>query len=586
MNHSSKDILSYRFFFRFINHLRFITRTFSPAENILFLMLISVFIISTFSIAGRNNEELLASVAAPGGSMKEGIIGSPRFINPVLAQGEGDKDMVMLVYSGLMKATPEGDLIYDLARSHTVSEDGLSYSFFLKENLTFHDGTPITADDVVFTIKQVKNPALKSPRRASFEGVAVETVSDTEILFTLERPYAPFLENLTLGILPKHMWENADPEEFTFSEFNIEPVGSGPFMVRSIRRNGSGIPEYYELRAFDTYALGKPFIDNMRIYFYQNEDMLIDAYVNGVVHAASGISTKNLAYAKLNKEHVAVVSVPLPRIFGVFFNQNQAPLFSHKEVRSALSVALDKERIVSQVLDGYGITLESPILPSAKEYVGTDVSGDIPVSRRKQAIDILTKSGWSVNETSGVWEKKTKEGTLRLSFSLSTSNAPELKAVADIVKEEWEAIGAEIAVKVFDTGDLNQNVIRPRKYDALLFGEIVGRELDLFAFWHSSQRNDPGLNIALYANITADKLLEDIRTVTNKDERLEKLRAFEEELMTDVPAVFIYAPDFIYIEPEHVSGIRLHTITGPSDRFLNVHEWYIHTDRVWEIFVP
>lgn len=182
------------------------------------------------------------------------------------------------------------------------------------------------------------------------------------------------------------------------------------------------------------------------------------------------------------------------------------------------------------------------------------------------------------------FERKTKDGVEILSFSLATSDVPELKAAAQIIVQEWKSIGADVDLKIFETGDLNQNVIRPRKYDTLFFGEIVGRELDLFAFWHSSQRNDPGLNIALYANITADKLLEDARTIADYSKRLTKYEEFEQEIAKDIPAIFVYSPDFIYVVPENINGLELGSVTTPSERFLNVHQWYIETDSVWSFF--
>ena len=127
-------------------------------------------------------------------------------------------------------------------------------------------------------------------------------------------------------------------------------------------------------------------------------------------------------------------------------------------------------------------------------------------------------------------------------------------------------------------------MIRQRKYDALFFGEIIGRESDPFAFWHSSQRNDPGLNIALYANITADKLLEEGRTIFDKKERATIYKQFQEEIAKDIPAVFIYSPDFIYIIPHKIKGLHTGIITVPSERFLDIHTWYIETDNVWKIF--
>jgi len=262
----------------------------------------------------------------------------------------------------------------------------------------------------------------------------------------------------------------------------------------------------------------------------------------------------------------------------VFFNQNRAGIFTRKEVREALNLALDKEIIVEEVLASYGSPLESPlppgILPDSEE------EQENTASTTERIIKILERGDWEKNEN-GIWEHS-DEGPL--AFSLATSNTVELKAAAELIEESWEKIGADVNLQIFEPGILNQNVIRPREYDALLFGEIIGRELDLFAFWHSSQRNDPGLNIALYANITTDKLLEDARTTLDRDERIKLFTEFEEEIQKDTPAVFVYAPDFIYVVPKRIKGLELGTVVVPGERFLNVHEWFIETNYVWSIF--
>ncbi|MCK4386733.1 MAG: hypothetical protein KAV41_01450, partial [Candidatus Pacebacteria bacterium] len=169
--------------------------------------------------------------------------------------------------------------------------------------------------------------------------------------------------------------------------------------------------------------------------------------------------------------------------------------------------------------------------------------------------------------------------------SLSTAATPELKAVANLLKQQWEKLGVETRLKIFEMGDLNKNVIRPRKYDSLLFGEVVGRDLDLFAFWHSSQRNDPGLNIALYANITTDDLLEQIRITSDEKSKKEKLELFQKEIARDIPAIFLYSPDFIYISPKKIKNILIDKITIPSERFLDINNWYIKTDKVWKFLL-
>ncbi len=577
----------------FVQKITRIIASFSYIERIAFFLFVWIFAIGSLVLLWNINKAFLIEIPADGGSLTEGIIGAPRFINPLLAISDADRDLTILTYSGLLRATALGTLVPDLAQEYSISDDGLTYTFVLRDNIFFHDGTPITADDVVFTVTKAQDSVLKSPKRANWDGVVVEKESDKVVIFRLKQAYAPFLENTTLGILPKHIWEKADPEQFSFSQFNITPVGSGPYTVDNIERDSSGIPASYDLRAFKKYAQGKPYITELHIRFYANEEELTNAFKEGEIESINAISPKTAE--ALKEKGYRIERSSLPRIFGVFFNQNQASLFTDLTVRKALSVAVDKERIIDEVLSGYGTPIDSPIPPGSIGYTAPDSrktlaeveaesSPETP-GRVAEARAILERNGWTFNEEKGVMEKKTKTGTTELAFALSTSDVPELKETGELVKKQWEAIGARVDLKVFGTGDLNQNVIRPRKYDALLFGEIVGRDSDLFSFWHSSQRNDPGLNVALYANITADKLLEEARTISDTDERIKKYQEFKKEIARDIPAVFIYAPDFIYVLPEKIQGITVGPVKTPSERFLNIPLWFIETDHIWKFFV-
>ncbi len=556
-------------------------RAFSPTEYVLFILFLAGAFISALLLLGSVNQAFMVSVPERGGSFTEGIIGTPRFINPLLAISDADKDMSALLYSGLLKATPDGHLIPDLAQGFSVSEDGLLYTVTLKEGVSFHDGTPVTADDVEFTIQMVQDSALKSPRRGNWEGVTVEKVDSREIRFILRQPYAPFLENLTLGILPKHIWNNASVDEFSFSALNVSPIGSGPYQIDTIRRNSAQIPTEYHLRSFEKYALGEPYIHNITVRFFPDEVALIKAYQEKTIDSASGISAETTRTLEIGGSRVE--KAVLPRIFGVFFNQNQAQIFANKAVREALDVGLDKKRIVDEVLFGYGKVLHGPMPVNWLFDIDANSTNHIILSeeeRIQKAQGILEEDGWVKNETSGIYEK----GDLRLAFTIATGDAPELKRAATIIQEEWQKIGGDITLAIFETGDLNQNIIRPRRYDALFFGEVIGRDLDLYAFWHSSQRNDPGLNIASYANITVDSLLEEARTTTDETIRKERYQAIQEEIQNEIPAVFTYSPTLLYLAPQKISNIELEHITVANERFLNIHEWHSETSNVWRIF--
>ncbi|MBI2100391.1 MAG: hypothetical protein HYT48_03595 [Candidatus Vogelbacteria bacterium] len=536
--------------------------------------------VGLFGLLAGVSQLLTIEVPARGGAVAEGIVGAPRFINPLLASSDTDRDLTAIIYSGLMRITSDGTPKPDLAESYTVSPDGLTYTFVLKHGLRWHDGEPLIADDVSFTIEGAQDPLLKSAKRAAWDGVKVIKQDDRTIIFNLKQAYPSFLENATMGILPKHIWSQVETETFPLSKFNLESIGSGPYQISGIKKNKLGIPEYYDLTAFSNFALGQPKIKKWRLNFYPNEAELVAAYRHGDIQSLSAISAESAA--ALEAGGARFIKSPLPKIFAVFLNQNRAPVLANKEVRQALDLAVDKNVIITTVLHGYGSITRGP-LPSIAANTATSTSGI------ESAKNVLTKNGWVWNEVKKQWEKKITKGkttsTIILALSLATSNTPELEQTASLIKNDWEKLGAKVDLKIYEVGDLNQNIIRPRQYDALFFGEILGRRLDLFPFWHSSQRLDPGLNIALYANTNADKLLEETRALSNPA----KIAAGNERLQTiiagDLPAIFIYSPYFLYAIPAAMKNVALVPITTASDRFATMNEWYLTTDRVWPLFV-
>ncbi len=559
----------------------------------MFFTALWIAVIGLFSLGWIWNNAFLVEVPAHGGTLTEGIIGTPRFINPVLAVSSADRDMTELLYAGLTRITVEGDVIPDLAENYTISSDGTVYTFTLRDNAVFHDGTPITAEDVAFTISKAQDSALKSPRRANWDGVITEVVDDHTITFTLPEAYAPFLSNTTLGILPKHIWGNLTTDEFSFSQFNIEPIGSGPYEMKSMKRDSSGIPSYYNLVSFSDFAPGEPYLSRIQIRFYDNEEELVIAYQKGDIESANAI-TPDIAH-DLEQDGSHILRIPLPRVFGVFFNQDQAEIFTDAKAREALDAAIDKERIVQDILFGYGTVAHSPVPPGALGYQAPDtIPGDENGDSLSLARDILSSGGWTWTPdeateenpapVTGTWQKKIDGSVHTLSFSMATSNTAELKSVAEYIKSVWEALGVPVTIQYYEAGDLSSQVIRPRMYDALLFGEIVGRDTDLFAFWHSSQRNDPGLNVALYANISVDSLLEKAREENDRGARAVFIQKAAKEIASETPAVFLYAPDFIYILPEDMKGVAIGSVTTPSERFFGITDWHTETEYVWPMF--
>ena len=548
----------------------------SPGDRLILYVLLGAFALASAFGLYAIEQSLLVTVPAYGGTLTEGTVGSPRFINPLLALSDADRDLTALTYAGLMGLDGKGSLVPVLAESYEVTPDGKTYTFRLRDSALFSDGTPVTAEDVVFTVQRAQDPGLKSPAYADWSGISASALDSRTVRFTLSRPYAPFLHLATLGILPMHLWSSISDEAFPFSTLETMPVGAGPFAVTSATRDASGLVTSLALVANRHYALGRPYLDGIRVNFYAGAEDLARALASGAVESAYE------AVLPAGSERGSTVTEPYARVFGVFFNRNTNPVYARGEVTKALSLAIDRETIVSEALSGYATAIMGPV-PPGSGITETPVPAGPDSTERAAAV--LAAAGWSYDGSERVWRNAAAKLSLD-AITIRTSNVPELRSVARAVADDWQELGIAVVIELYEPGDLSQNVIRPRKYDALLYGEVIGRELDLYAFWHSQERGDPGLNIALYANTTVDALLEDARTNPDPAARLADLQKIEDIIALEYPAAFLYAPDFVYTVPKGLAGVTLPQITTPSDRFATVATWYRHTDSVWPFFVP
>jgi peptide/nickel transport system substrate-binding protein len=531
---------------------------FSLFERLIVVIAAIILVTASFSAVVKLNKQFSVEIPKKGGEMSEGMIGTPRFVNPVLATSDTDRDLSSLLYSGLLRMNAQGELVPDLAESYSISEDGLTYYFKLKEHAVFHDGESITTDDIIFTIAKTQEPAIKSPKRPNWDGVHVEKINDKEIEFTLTAPYAPFIYNTTLGILPKHKWENITAEEFPFTSLNTNIIGSGPYEIRNILRDENDIITSYELHSFSKYSIKEPYITKFFVHFYKTEDELITAFNKRQIDSLHSISPKNINSFKLKNE--TTYKLPYSRVFAVFFNQNKSSLLTDKTIRQALNQSVNRDELIKNILQGYATPLYSPLTL---------------FNKTEQTTPYSTEEGKKILDS-----KDVSTATLKL----STNNVPELIAVGENLVNTFNQLGIKTELEIKDMNELTNEVIRPREYEAILFGNVINRDLDYYAFWHSSQRNDPGLNLSAYTSIDADKALEQARNTIDMEEKIPYLQKFEKEVINDVPAIFLYSPDFIYIAPQIVKTQFPQIIVTSSDRFAQVYDWYIETETVWKIF--
>ena len=554
----------------------------SVTERAVFAALAAVALVSGLGLATMAADRLLVAAPRRGGALVEGVVGTPRFANPVLAASEADRDLSALVFSGLTRLGV-GGIEPDLA-TYAVSEDGREYRFTIGEDARFHDGSAVTADDVVFTVGKTQDPELRSPRRGAWASVEVEKVGEREVMFRLKDAYPDFLAATTMGILPRSRFEKLSAQDFLYAPENVEPVGAGPFRVRRVLREG-GATVGYELGPWESGAGAAPYLASLSLRFYPDEAALAEALRRNEVGSAYGLSPA--AADSLAAEGFRVERHPLPRLYAVFFNQSHDPVLADRDVRAALDLAVDKPALVRAVLLGYGAPLDGPIPPAVSPPGVTPPAGqdtETPgVNSPAAARAALERDGFAPGED-GVLARKTKKGTERLALAVATRDAAELVAAANLVADAWRRAGAAVEVKVYPLADLTDTVIRERDYDALLFGEIVGRGADLYGFWHSSQRADPGLNVASYTSSRVDDLLTKARVESDPARRDELLASFAAEVEKDVPAVFLYAPEATYVLPRELSAPLPTLIATPAERFALARDWHEDTQRVWPVF--
>lgn len=538
-------------------------KSFNRKEKIVGLLLSGVFLFSLVSL-------IFPSLGFFPGSTEsvysEGLVGEIAHLNPVFTEfSEADGDISSLLFSGLAKYNAEtGGFEEDMA-THTLSDDQLTYTFTLKNELFWHDGEPVTADDIYYTFATViqspdfTNPILKS----NFDGVKIEQVDSRTVSFTLNSPNSFFFTALTVGILPAHLLAEVPVSELDTNEFNQVPVGTGPYQVTGAYERGGDGSTSVVLTVFPQYYGEKPSIEKIRFVAYPSITDLVEhrSEWNGAARIQQNMLDE------MDLTDLVTHQYELPQYSALFFNTDSPFLDQNKE-RLGLSKAIDKDEILETI--GYKVRIDTPLLElSQQEWI---YSQDLT-----EAGGALFDSGWSLEEGANV--RTNEEGEMfslrlvRRDFSNENQLQEESNQItADLIKEHLAAVGVEVTIEKYPLEELGE-IIKNRDYDMLLYGQSLGYNLDTFAYWHSSQVGDAGLNLSNYQNPNADILIEKIRTTFDETERQTLLESLGETLAEDVPAVFLYTPSYYYVVDTKLTGVDFKKLLLPKDRFSTIFSW-------------
>lgn len=522
-----------------------------PVRRVTVLWLSSVALLITISFLQLRSLRpfYMQATGQPGGTYTEGIVGSITTINPILTESGANADAARLIFSGLTRYSRAGEIEGDLASSWTVSPNGLTYTFSLRPNVAWHDGQTLTADDVAYTISLIQNPDVHSPMASAWQGVIVTTPNPQTVIVTLPVRYDAFINSTTVGILPKHVLQGTPADGLRASSFNQQPVGTGPFKINDFDTDSGSV----SLQANTKYFRGKPKLDSIVLKVYASQAALQSAFrkhqVTGMARAANSTAT---SYGS----GVDVHALRIPEEVALFM-RTKSPALSDIKVRQAIAAAVDRKDIIKSTLHNDADPL---VVPALKEQLA--IVQNIPVPDKN------------------ITNAKALLGDKKLTLSLVTADTEDYRAVAARLARELGAIGIKVDVQAYDFTTLQQNYIKLRNYDLLLYGLNAGVDLDPYPYWHSSQIKSPGLNVSQYTSTAADKALESARATADNRVRLARLSTFLGVWAKDAPAVMLYSPQYLYVTKDDVRGIVDGQLMTAADRYYDVQNWTVHSKLV------
>ncbi|NCN25781.1 hypothetical protein GW935_03975 [Candidatus Falkowbacteria bacterium] len=514
-----------------------------------------------------------------GGRYTEGVIGQPRFINPLYSSlSQTDADISRLIYSGLFSRDNNGFLFKDLVDNYTFDATKKTYTFNLKNNVKWHNNTNLTADDIIFTIDRIQDVRYKSSLRSNLLGVIALKTSDYSFTLTLPENYSPFVELLTFGILPKSLWEEINPENISLAEYNIKPIGSGPYKFDTLIKDKTGLLHNYNLISNPDYYLTKPFIDKFVFKFFASPEELISGLNNGLIDGGNNLNNDNLKNITSQSSY-SFQKLKTPSNTALFFNlRSQDSIVYNYNIRKALALAINKPEIIKNILRDNAIVLNSPLNPVSFGFSTDTINYEYNLTEAKKLLE-TEKFILSATTTNGQIKNTLTKNGKTVNLKLTVINDLEQIKIAEAISATWQDLGFIIDLDIIEKNDFINKTLKPKDFQIVLFSWSAGVNPDPYQMWHSSQSTEKGFNLSGFSDKKIDKLLEDSRINNNLKIRQQNLNDFQKELTTKLPAIFLYSPYQIYIQNKRLKGFNETIITSAEDRFNNITTWYLKESK-------
>lgn len=514
---------------------------------------------------------------AQGGVYTEALIGYPQRMNPLLdSTNSVDRDVDKLIFSGLVKFDSRGIPAPDLAETIGISQDGILYNISLKPGLVWHDGEKLITKDVLFTIELLRTGGVYIPEdiRKLWDSIEVYLFDDQHMQLKLPEAYAPFMDYLTFGVLPQHLFAGMDINEIAASAINLQPVGSGPYRFGELLMEGSTVSGI-RLLANENYAGGRPYLQEIVFRYYPDASSAYQAYVQGSVQGISEVPTDLLPQALAN-EDLRIYTGRLPRISLVLLNLNDpgVPFFKEIEVRKALMLGLNRQAIISQMFNGQAIVANSVILPGTWAY--NESIAEIGYDPQLAA-ETLKNAGYVIAGENNTTRAKEE---VPLSFVLSYPDDDLHLGIAQLIANNWQALGVNVTLEGVPPDVFVAEKLEPRSYQAALVDLNLSRtpDPDPYPFWDLGQAEN-GQNYSQWNNRLASDTIEQARVTTDLGERTRLYHNFQAIFAEELPALPLYYPVYNYAVSEQILGVTMGPLFDTSDRLGTITTWYLTTSR-------
>ena len=316
----------------------------------------------------------------------------------------------------------------------------------------------------------------------------------------------------------------------------------------------------------------QPLIPNFTFTFFRNENDLMKSFNGGAIDG----------FALASPADIAAIARPYNLFcsrttdyYAIFLNQSVNEALQDPAVRSALSLAIDRNGLVANALAGNGVPDGGPIPPDAPYF--SPARDPTSFARPRFQRRSMPPAGNSARTATA--RKTMKKTTIPLQITLTVPDIDFLVKTAEIIQSDWQSIGIPTTIATDSPETIMDDAVNNRSYEALLFGNILGPSSDLYSFWDSSERFSPGLNLATYSNPTVDGLIEAARTTMNDATRTMELAKAQSDIVADAPAIFLYSTDDLYAAGKNIQGIATSTLSDPSELFREIPDWYLETTR-------